>query len=115
MKTTRQMPGYKVVCRYRSRLWSAMRHGLDCEVITEYAVGEPTIPKTGCGPLAVFTTEAAARYFIDIMFEPTMELWKCTYVASRVRALWGPNGLRVDSHWDHSSYATSVTLTRKAV
>jgi len=109
------MKGYKVVCRYKRRLWSAMRHGFASELTTEYVLDARTIPKEGCGPLALFTTQAAAQDFIDTMCERDLEVWECTYTASRIRALWGPYSTRITSHWEHSTYATSVTLIRRVV
>lgn len=115
-KTGRKKIGYKVIRRYpNGQLWSYMCAGLSRELHTEYLPDARTVPNEGCGPLAVFTTEGAAENFALCMGEPHAEIWECTYTPSRVRALWGPDGLRVDSHWDHSAYASSVTLTRKVV
>ena len=67
--------GWKVVrIDEEGRMFSAWIRGYG-EV--QYVSGQPTIPKSGCGPLAVFTNRKIAQEYAKM---PSTQAVPCTYL-----------------------------------
>jgi len=73
--------GWKAFTVENARLTSAIKRVYEAGVI--YEEGKITVPKTACGPLLVFTSYEAARYFSDdignflikkVLYEPSNEV-----------------------------------------
>jgi len=78
--------GWKVVRVVKGRLFSAF-----CGMgEVEYKIGELTVPRTGCGPLAVFDCFDAAHSFVRMLTESHVkcQIVPCKYRLSRFRRMW---------------------------
>jgi len=78
--------GWKVVRVVKGRLFSALPGWGE----REYKVGKPTVPRTGCGPLAVFGCFNAAHSFARMLTEAHVKcrIVPCKYWLSRFRRMW---------------------------
>ena len=114
--------GYKVVLVNRTgRRYSAIMDGV---ARVNYVPHRAATPRPGCGPLAVYTEEAAARNTIFIhrkhpraraLNGPTSyQLWECRYTPATVEFAW--YSPEYGTHIPNARYvalATSVTLVRR--
>jgi len=83
--------GYKIVCISKRKLFSfcmtlSSHHP---NMVARYRVREWIKPKNGCGPLAVFTSERAARYFLE-PFSKKMwyQIYECRFIPSGIGQLY---------------------------
>lgn len=131
--------GYKVVTRlvlskklyssraaiqnYASKITIISNGAIDA--IVEYKIGVKTVPKEGCGPLAVFSDliramEFERSTFVQIPMEflqfYNMELYECEYEPSKEKKMWEYwNGMKLECGVLPPStiLADSVTLIKK--
>ena len=112
MKRAKIEKGFKVTCSDSSGRHSAI-HIVGS---ANYFVGKWTRPRKGCGPLCVFASAEAAKYFNEIYGEDGFEVWGCLFERSRGRKAWiGGTCSTLKSLPGGTVLARRVKLVRKLV
>jgi hypothetical protein len=101
--------GYKIVSVWNGKYYSWMSYP-DEDDCVEYRIGKTSKPRSGCGPLCIFSKLRNARDSVNIFTDIKCIIFKVQYVPSKENSVWTQDdSALIDTLIPDTVLANSVT------